>query len=48
MDVGPNPGYGPPDPVRVEPAYPVKLRGRLDEPLVPFLWLVKWLLALPH
>ena len=32
----------------VAPAYPLQLTGRLDPDVGRWLWLVKWLLAIPH
>lgn len=29
-------------------SHPVELRAELDEPLSPWLWLVKWILVIPH
>ncbi|MCK1819427.1 DUF4389 domain-containing protein [Streptomyces sp. XM83C] len=40
----PEPPTGPTGPHR----YPARLTARLDKPLSRWLWLVKWLLALPH
>jgi hypothetical protein len=44
----PAPAESPSTSPQTATSYPVVLQSRLDEPLSRWLWLVKWLLAIPH
>jgi len=35
-------------PDSASPAYPVSLSAKIDTPLSPWKWLIKWILAIPH